>query len=212
MKTLVIFGAGGHGVVCADIAEETGHFAAIGFSDEERLNELVDERWQVKFRDEDFPLLDSGKYCFILGVGQVSVGNARHKLFEKIKASGLEPAAVVSPDAYVARSASVGAGTLIGRMAVVQPGASIGENTIINSRAIVEHDARVGRDVHVSTGAILNGGVVIGDRCLIGSGATLLHGVEICQDVIVGAGAVVTKDISEPGTYVGVPARRRQER
>jgi serine acetyltransferase len=32
--------------------------------------------------------------------------------------------------------------------------------------------------------------------------------VKLCDDVVVGAGAVVARDIVEPGTYVGVPARR----
>jgi len=32
--------------------------------------------------------------------------------------------------------------------------------------------------------------------------------VSICDDVVIGAGAVVTKDITEPGTYVGNPTRK----
>ncbi len=46
----------------------------------------------------------------------------------------------------------------------------------------------------------------IGNRVSIGSNATLLP-VQICDDVVIGAGAVVTKDITEVGTYVGNPAR-----
>ena len=45
----------------------------------------------------------------------------------------------------------------------------------------------------------------IGNRVSIGSNATLLP-VQICDDVVIGAGAVVTKDITEVGTYVGNPA------
>jgi acetyltransferase-like isoleucine patch superfamily enzyme len=32
--------------------------------------------------------------------------------------------------------------------------------------------------------------------------------VSICDDVVIGAGSVVTKDITESGTYAGNPARR----
>ena len=42
----------------------------------------------------------------------------------------------------------------------------------------------------------------------MGTGAHILQGLTISDDTIVGAGAVVTKDITEPGTYVGVPARK----
>jgi acetyltransferase-like isoleucine patch superfamily enzyme len=32
--------------------------------------------------------------------------------------------------------------------------------------------------------------------------------VSIADDVVIGAGSVVTKDITEPGSYAGNPARR----
>jgi acetyltransferase-like isoleucine patch superfamily enzyme len=46
----------------------------------------------------------------------------------------------------------------------------------------------------------------IGNGVAIGSGATLLP-VSVCDGAIIGAGAVVTRDITEPGTYEGNPAR-----
>ena len=46
----------------------------------------------------------------------------------------------------------------------------------------------------------------IGNNVSIGTNATILP-VTICDNVVVGAGAVVTKDISNPGIYVGNPAR-----
>ena len=47
----------------------------------------------------------------------------------------------------------------------------------------------------------------IGNRVSIGTNATILP-VSICDDVVIGAGSVVTKDITEPRTYAGNPARR----
>ena len=49
--------------------------------------------------------------------------------------------------------------------------------------------------------------VDIGRFVSIGSNVTVLP-VSICDHVVIGAGAVVTKDIIEPGTYVGNPARK----
>jgi acetyltransferase-like isoleucine patch superfamily enzyme len=46
----------------------------------------------------------------------------------------------------------------------------------------------------------------IGNGVSIGTNATIMP-VNICDLAVVGAGAVVTKDISEPGFYVGNPAR-----
>lgn len=47
----------------------------------------------------------------------------------------------------------------------------------------------------------------IGNKVSIGSNATIMP-VSICDHVIIGAGAVVTKDIEEPGIYVGNPAKK----
>ncbi len=48
----------------------------------------------------------------------------------------------------------------------------------------------------------------VGNGTWIGAGAVVSNNVSICGEVTVGAGAVVVKDITESGTYVGVPARK----
>jgi acetyltransferase-like isoleucine patch superfamily enzyme len=47
----------------------------------------------------------------------------------------------------------------------------------------------------------------LGNKVYVGSNSSILP-VSICDDVVIGAGSVVTKDITEPGTYVGNPARK----
>jgi acetyltransferase-like isoleucine patch superfamily enzyme len=49
----------------------------------------------------------------------------------------------------------------------------------------------------------------IGNDVSIGTNATILP-VTICDRAVIGAGAVVTKNITEPGIYVGNPARLRR--
>lgn len=48
----------------------------------------------------------------------------------------------------------------------------------------------------------------MGDNVVIGAGTTVLGPVTICDDVIIGAMSLVNKDISEPGVYVGIPAKK----
>jgi len=55
--------------------------------------------------------------------------------------------------------------------------------------------------------AIVSEKAVIGDNVSIGSNVTILP-VNVCNNVVIGAGSVVTKDITQPGTYVGNPARK----
>ena len=48
---------------------------------------------------------------------------------------------------------------------------------------------------------------IIGNNVSIGTNATILP-VKIVDNVVIGAGSVVTKDLLEPGIYVGNPARK----
>ena len=80
--------------------------------------------------------------------------------------------------------------------------------TKVNTNATVEHDCRFGTNVHIGPGATVSGGVAMGDHTFVGAGAVVIHGVRIAAGCLIGAGAVVTGDLTEPGTYVGAPARR----
>lgn len=50
-------------------------------------------------------------------------------------------------------------------------------------------------------------GIRIGDNVWVGAGVRILDGVEIAGGSVIGAGAVVVKSLTEPGSYVGVPAK-----
>ncbi len=56
-------------------------------------------------------------------------------------------------------------------------------------------------------GVNISGSVKIGKSVLIGAGATILPNRNIGDNSIIGAGAVVTRDVGEGQTVVGVPAR-----
>ena len=121
---------------------------------------------------------------------------------------------------------TVGEGSFVGPFVEVQEGATIGRNTRIQSHAFVCSKVSIGDDCFIGHGVMFTNdkfadGRVheeasawmptnVGDRVLIGSGATILP-VNICSDVVIGAGATVTKNITEPGKYVGVPAQRLSE-
>lgn len=110
--------------------------------------------------------------------------------------------AVISP------FCQIGAGCFIAATAVVANGATLGVGAIVNHGAVVDHDVRTGSFCHIAPNAALGGAVSIGSRVMIGAGAVVLPSLRITDDVVIGSGAVVTADISQPGTYVGVPARR----
>ena len=117
---------------------------------------------------------------------------------------------------------AIGDHSFIGPFVEIQKGASIGKRCRIQSHAFICELVTLGDDCFVSHGAMFindrfETGVPaetnelwrathIGNRVSIGTNATILP-VLICDRVVIGAGAVVTKDITEPGFYVGNPAR-----
>ena len=133
--------------------------------------------------------------------------------FRKVVASSAfcqrtTPYRLLSLSAYIAIGAKIGRGTVVMPGATIRSHAVIGDYSIINTGSVIEHNCTVGSFVNVSPGAILCGRVSIADSCFVGAGSVIIDKVSICSGVVVGAGAVVLKDIHEPGTYLGVPARR----
>jgi acetyltransferase-like isoleucine patch superfamily enzyme len=57
-------------------------------------------------------------------------------------------------------------------------------------------------------GATIAGQVLIEDEAAIGTNATILPRLRIGKRAVIGAGAVVTHDVPEGVTVVGVPARQ----
>ena len=118
----------------------------------------------------------------------------------------------------------IGQDSFIGPFCEIQKGVRVGERTKVQSHCFVCELVTIGNDCFIGHGVMFindtfaKGGPAQGDTSLwqstrignhvsIGSNATILP-VDICDHVVIGAGAVVTKSITEPGTYAGNPARK----
>lgn len=197
----MIIGAGGHGKVVADIVREAGD-TVLGFLDDHAPVGSALENYQVLGKTQDFTAFRDAE--FIVAVGN---GELRQRLVERLKGAKFYTA--IHPKAIISSFGTcIEEGTVIMAAAVVNACAKIGAHSIINTAAVVEHDNRIGSYGHVAVGARLAGYVTLEDRVWIGIGAVVSNNVSICADCTVGAGAVVIKDIKEPGTYAGVPARK----
>lgn len=205
---LILVGAGGHARSCLEVLRWLQNFNVLGLLDPNVNPGTVIGGVPVLGDDKRLPEFSVDETRFLCAVGQTGRGEARETLFQSCRDLGFTAATVISPRAVVAEDARVGAGTVVMHLTCANANVIIGDNCIVNTHALVEHDACVGSHTHLSTRATINGGSVIGERCLIGSGAIVLHGIHVCDDAIVGAGAVVARDITSPGTYVGIPARR----
>ena len=203
MNSLVVFGAGGHGKVVADAAEESNCWESISFVDCRYPDLAMVGRWPVT--SSNLTQVCGSKQQFIIAVGDNLV---RLRLHKEALAQGLSPGIVIHPSASVSKYAEIGGGSVVLAGSVINIGARIGQCAIINSGAIVDHDCWLGDAVHISPGAKLAGEVVVGDLCWLGVGSNVKNGVTLDENIIVGAGAVVLSDLEPNNTYVGVPVRK----
>lgn len=120
---------------------------------------------------------------------------------------GTRYARVIAESAVVSPSASIGEGSVIMASTTCSARVTVGRHVAINIGATVSHDTVLGDYATLSPGVHVAGRCTIGAGAFFGVGAIVTDGVTIADGAVVGAGAVVTKDITEPGTYVGVPAR-----
>ena len=119
---------------------------------------------------------------------------------------------------------TIGEQCFIGPFVEIQKDVIIGDRTKVQSHSFICELVTVGTDCFIGHGVMFindlfsKGGpaggdknlwksTIIGNHVSIGSNATILP-VTICDNAVIGAGAVVTKDISEPGVYVGNPAKK----
>jgi UDP-N-acetylbacillosamine N-acetyltransferase len=197
-NAFIIYGCGGHARSVADVCL---------FNDIEDLL-FVDE--QVREQEKLFGfdvvnLLPKHSLPCIVAIGD---NHKRAQLFTTLKNSHHLLSTVIAHDAYVSRHANLALGVFVGHAVHIGPNVSIDENTIINTRSIIEHDCKIGKHSHVSVNSVVAGRSQLGEFVMIGTGAVVINNVKICSHVTIGAGAVVIDDITEPGTYVGVPARK----
>ena len=192
MNKLIIIGASGHGKVVADIAVLNG-YKDIAFLDDDLSKTFCG----------GFPVIGTTD-MIVEGDIFVAIGNpAVREKFSKNR----NIITLIHPNAVIAADVVIGEGSVVMPGVVINAGAKIGQGCIINTASSVDHDCVLGDFVHVAVGAHLCGTVTIGNSTWIGAGATVSNNVNICGECTIGAGAVVVKDITEPGTYIGVPAR-----
>ncbi|MEO8584150.1 MAG: acetyltransferase [Flavitalea sp.] len=208
MTNLILIGGGGHCKSCIGVIELTGQYVIKGILD---VSQKVGQQivgYDVIGIDAEIQQLSEQNNLFLITVGHVNNVSTRKRIFEKLVANGARLATVISPHACVSRDTILGDGTILMNGVNVNMNVTIGRNNIMNTGSIIEHDVRIGDHCHISTQAVINGNCEIKNDVFVGSNAVLVNNINVCSSVFIGAGAVVNKDIREPGTYVGNPARK----
>lgn len=203
MNNIFVYGTGGHGREISAIIGQIPNHKFIGFIDDQvSLN--------LESLTPDKAIEYSNKSKVIIAVGDPSL---RRKLYLKCKDLNFQFATIIHPSSNIMSDLTIGEGSVVFPMCSLTVNVKIAEHVHINTACSISHDCTIEEFSTICPGTHICGNVHIGKNVFIGAGTTIINGnndnkLIICDNTIIGAGACVTKSITEPGTYVGVPAKK----
>lgn len=151
-RNLLIVGAGSYAVVAYEIAKSMLCFENIAFVDDSKA--VTPIGLQVIGTIADILSLSDEFSDVIVAIGNSDI---RLDLIKQIRACcKLSLCTLISPDAYVADSSDVGAGTIIEPMAVISSLSKIGEGCIISAGAVIGHNCVCRDGVHIDCNATVS--------------------------------------------------------
>ncbi|MDA9023556.1 acetyltransferase [Gammaproteobacteria bacterium] len=201
---LIIYGAGGHAKVVGEAAYSLAIYEKIIFIDP-FIKKFIFTQHNPKFSlVSSYSILgiepETHSFC--------AIGD--NAIREKVVSDNSKDnfIYIASNEAYISKFCDISPGAYIAPRASVNADASIGFHSIINTGSVVEHDCKINSFCHIGPNAALGGNVSLGDKVFIGGNAFINPNISICSDVTIGSGSVVTKNINEPGVYVGSPVTK----
>lgn len=198
-KKIILIGAGGHGLVAADIAKLNG-YEEIMFLDDNLT------------KSYNYPIIDTIKhinkysdYDFFVSIGN---NQLREKLLSFLDDNMFNVVTLIHPSAIISDNVDIGIGSILMAGVIINCKTIIGKGVILNTGTTIDHENNISNYVHLSPGCHTSGQVTIGENTWLGTGCIVINNINICSQCIIGAGGLVIKDIVVSGTYVGNPVRR----
>ena len=208
-RALVLMGGGGHAAVVAEAARAMG-LEPVGCLDDDPGVHAALQRLDLPLLGaiDDLPHVLESMGPDVSIHAAVGDNDRRRAWLDRTgEFADVSCPSIVHPSAVVSPSAQLADGVFVAPRAVVNARAEIARGVVVNTGAIVEHDCVIGPCTHLAPHSTLSGDVRIGESCLIGSAAVVLPGLDIGHRVTIGAGSVVTGDLADGVTAVGIPAR-----
>lgn len=198
-KNLIIIGAGSLGVMTLDAALEMNEYESISFIDDGKaVNSLV-HNFKVLGGVNMLQEIDVDEFDFVIAIANNKV---RKKFAEEHQ---LNYANIIHPMVSISRFAVIGKGNIILPNTSIDPETIIDNHVIINKNNSLGHNVVMKNFTQASPGCNLGG--TIGEGTFIGLGGVVLPEINVGEFSTIGAGAVVTEDIPNYVTVVGVPAK-----
>jgi sugar O-acyltransferase (sialic acid O-acetyltransferase NeuD family) len=102
----------------------------------------------------------------------------------------------------------IGEGSIICAGSIITTNVKIGKHAHINLITTIGHDCVIGDYFTTAPGVQISGNETIGNRVYFGTRSCIKQKITICDDVVIGMNSGVTKNINEPGIYIGTPVKK----
>lgn len=205
---IVVYGAGGHGretaLLIQCMIDAGAPFDLRGFIDDraELRNTIIGDL--PVLGDASVLAESSGKFDVALGIGNP---RARRSTVERIRPAIREFPTLIHPGVPQWDRVRIGEGVQVHAGSILTCDITVGSFAILNRHVDISHDCRLDAWTTLAPAVTLAGAVHVGEGADLGARATCIPGVHVGAWSIIGAGAVVTLDIPDHVTAVGVPAR-----
>jgi len=188
---LALFGYGGHAREVAAQIDDNITF----FVDDKYANDVA----------KPISEFDPSEYMMMVAVAD---SRDRFDIVQKLPKETkyftfIHPTALIMSDAIM-----IGQGTFIGANSILTTNIKIGDHCILNRGNHIGHDTVIGDYFSAMPGAIVSGNVIVYSMVYMGTNSSVKEKLSIHSLVTIGSNAAVVKNIEEPGTYVGVPAKK----
>ncbi len=133
MKSLILFGSGGHCKACIDVIESSNEYKIKGIvvHPKEEIKEFM--KYQIIGNDNNFYNFTSKYDLGLICVGQIPSPEIRIKLFNLINQKNIKLATVKASSSLISKYSSIDYGTIVMHNVVINIDVRIGKNCIINT-------------------------------------------------------------------------------
>ncbi len=202
-----MFGTGGFAREVAGIVESHGLYNStfLGFIDDNPDRHFQTINGYPVLGGQDWLCNQREAIAVFLGVGNPET---RYRIVSKLKKfSCVFFPILIHPNVVMGRDVECGEGSIICAGNILTCNIQIGCFVNLNLDCTVGHDTSIDDFSTIAPGVHISGNVKIERGCDLGTGASIIQGVSIGASVILGAGAVVSRNLPEGATAVGVPAK-----
>jgi sugar O-acyltransferase (sialic acid O-acetyltransferase NeuD family) len=209
MTDIVVFGTGKIAEVFHALASTDPAYSVAGFTcDRAFVTAREFHGMPVVPFDEVESAFPPADFAMFVAIGYHEINAVRAERCQQAQEKGFRLVSLVSPQAHVPPTCTIGINCCIMDGASLQPYARLGDDVFVWNGAVVGHHAMVSDHCWLASNCTVSSTALVEPYCFLGVNAAIGHGITVGARTIVGAAAVLTRSTAPGGVYI-VPDTER---